>query len=174
MFLGLDALIAKHEPKNVTRSTPAGFGSGCQDEKTSTILISVIVSWGLSGQEFKRVLPTIVNSSLDTLGNILDCVEGTNNVRWTGQRLKVHLHEGQSLKGSCPDDLRLNYLGGRGINSQTLLNEVPARIDPLGPENLFMVGVGPLNGNGVSCLFKMDCDISLLRWTDSIRRQRRW
>ncbi len=65
---------------------------------------------------------------------------------WAGQRLKVDLTRGSIVKEPLPDDLRLDYLGGRGLNSKILFDEVKPAIDPLGPENVFMVGVGPLNG----------------------------
>ncbi|MFC1958555.1 aldehyde ferredoxin oxidoreductase family protein [Chloroflexota bacterium] len=65
---------------------------------------------------------------------------------WTGQRLKVYLTEGKIVKEPLPEELRLNYLGGRGLNSKTLFDELKQGIDPLSPDNIFMVGVGPLNG----------------------------
>ncbi len=68
---------------------------------------------------------------------------------WTGQRLKVYLTEGKIVSEPIPDDLRLNYFGGRGLNSKTLFDELKPGIDPLSPENIFMVGVGPLNGTAM-------------------------
>ena len=65
---------------------------------------------------------------------------------WAGQRLKVYLTEGKIVKEPLSEELRLNYLGMRGVNSKTLFDEVKPGIDPLGPENIFMVGVGPLSG----------------------------
>ena len=65
---------------------------------------------------------------------------------WMGQRLKVYLTEGKIVKEPLPEELRLNYLGGRGLNSKTLFDEVKPGIDPLSPDNVFMVGAGPLVG----------------------------
>ncbi|MFC1958795.1 aldehyde ferredoxin oxidoreductase family protein, partial [Chloroflexota bacterium] len=65
---------------------------------------------------------------------------------WAGQRLKVYLTEGKIVKEPLPEELRLNYLGGRGLNSRTLFDELKPGIDPLSPDNILMVGVGPLNG----------------------------
>ncbi len=65
---------------------------------------------------------------------------------WAGQRLKVYLTEGKIVKEELPEQLRLEYLGGRGFNSKTLFDEVGPGIDPLGPENVFIVGIGPLAG----------------------------
>ncbi|MFC2072873.1 aldehyde ferredoxin oxidoreductase family protein [Chloroflexota bacterium] len=68
---------------------------------------------------------------------------------WTGQRLKVYLTEGKIVKEPLSEELRLNYLGGRGINSKTLFDELKPGIDPLSPDNIIMVGVGPFNGTAV-------------------------
>ena len=65
---------------------------------------------------------------------------------WAGQRLRVYLTEGKIVKEPLSEELRLNYLGGRGFNSKTLFDELKPGIDPLSPENIVMVGVGPLNG----------------------------
>ena len=43
---------------------------------------------------------------------------------WSGQRLKIYLTEGKVVKEAVPDGFRLDYLGGRGYNSRTLLDEV--------------------------------------------------
>ncbi|MFC2072708.1 aldehyde ferredoxin oxidoreductase family protein [Chloroflexota bacterium] len=68
---------------------------------------------------------------------------------WAGQRLKVYLTEGKIVKEPLTEELRLNYLGGRGINSKTLFDELKPGIDPLSPDNIFVVGVGPLNGTAL-------------------------
>ncbi len=65
---------------------------------------------------------------------------------WAGQRLKVYLTEGKIVKEPLSEELRLNFMGGRGLNSKTLFDEVKPGIDPLSPDNVFMVGVGPLSG----------------------------
>lgn len=65
---------------------------------------------------------------------------------WGGQRLKVYLTEGKIIKEEVPEWLRREYIGGRGFNSRTLFDEVKPGIDPLGPENVFIVGIGPLAG----------------------------
>lgn len=39
-----------------------------------------------------------------------------------------------------------NFLGGRGFNAKILWCEIKPGIDPLGPENVLCIGIGPLNG----------------------------
>ncbi len=70
---------------------------------------------------------------------------------WAGQRLKVYLGEGRIVKEELPEELRLNYLGGRGLNAKTLFDAVKPRVDPLGPDNVFMVSTGPLAGTLAPC-----------------------
>ena len=79
---------------------------------------------------------------------------------WAGKRLKVYLSEGKIVKEPLSDEFRLNYLGGRGFNSKTLFDEIKPGIDPLGPDNVFAVGVGPLNGTAAP---------GSARWTVSAR-----
>ena len=79
---------------------------------------------------------------------------------WAGQRLKVYLTEGKIVKEPLPEELRLNYLGGRGLNSRTLFDELQPGAEPLGPDNILTVAVGPLNGTAAP---------SSSRWTVSAK-----
>lgn len=42
-----------------------------------------------------------------------------------------------------------DYIGGRGIGSKILYDELPPGIDPLGPENILLFNNGPLSGTAV-------------------------
>lgn len=74
---------------------------------------------------------------------------------WAGQRLKVYLSEGKVVKEELPQRLREEYLGGRGLNARTLYDDVKPGVDPLGPDNVFMVAAGPIVGTLVpgSCRY---------------------
>ena len=65
---------------------------------------------------------------------------------WTGTIIRVNLSlrkfENQSSEGT----LRLSFLGGRGVNSRILYQEVAPNIDPLSPENILIFGNSPLSG----------------------------
>ena len=65
---------------------------------------------------------------------------------WTGQQLNVYLTEGKIVKEETPEELRVEYLGGRGFGSKTLFDLTKPGIDPLGPENVFIVSTSPLVG----------------------------
>lgn len=44
------------------------------------------------------------------------------------------------------DDLLARTLGGKGLSTHLLLKENPPGVDPLAPENVFIIAVGPITG----------------------------
>ena len=70
---------------------------------------------------------------------------------YQGNSLRVDLTGHEISRGSTPE----NGIGGRTWNSVTLLRELEAGIDPLGPENLLCISVGPLTGTefAATCRF---------------------
>lgn len=67
-----------------------------------------------------------------------------------GHILRVDLTSGQILREKSDPDYMLNVIGGRGLNSTRLYDELQRDIDPLAPENLLLIGVGPLTGTLVA------------------------
>jgi aldehyde:ferredoxin oxidoreductase len=65
---------------------------------------------------------------------------------WTGKRLRVDLTSGTTKIEEIDRSYRKRWLGGRGFNSELLYKEVGPDIDPLGPDNRLIFGVGPLTG----------------------------
>jgi len=65
---------------------------------------------------------------------------------WTGTILRINLSSQKAEKQPLEEDLRLNFLGGRGINSKLLYQEVAPHLDPLTPENPIILGSSPLSG----------------------------
>jgi len=61
---------------------------------------------------------------------------------WMGTILKVNLSSGKIEKEPLSDSLRLDYLGGRGINSRLLYDNVGTETDALSPENRLIFGTG--------------------------------
>ena len=67
-----------------------------------------------------------------------------------GHILRVNLSRGSTIREkSDPADLR-RAIGGRGLNSWRLHDELDRTIDPLSPENMLLIGVGPLTGSLLS------------------------
>ena len=65
---------------------------------------------------------------------------------WAGQTLRVDLSSGELVTEPLDYNLRKEYIGGRGINSKIAYDEIKPGTDPLSPENVLIVGTGPLAG----------------------------
>jgi aldehyde:ferredoxin oxidoreductase len=63
----------------------------------------------------------------------------------TGQSLRVDLTHRKIYRSGTPEA----GVGGRSWNSLTLLQELKPGIDPLGPENMLCIAVGPLTGSAL-------------------------
>jgi aldehyde:ferredoxin oxidoreductase len=59
----------------------------------------------------------------------------------------MDLTSGRVERHPVPDKLAEEYLGGRGFVARLLWDELPPDIDPLSPDNLFVVATGPLSGH---------------------------
>ena len=64
----------------------------------------------------------------------------------TGYNLEIDLSTGNIEKVESDPKLTELYLGGLGINAKIMWDRVPVDIDPLDPDNLFIVGAGLLDG----------------------------
>jgi aldehyde:ferredoxin oxidoreductase len=69
---------------------------------------------------------------------------------WMGTIIRVDLTTGKIVKEPLSEDLRRNYLGGRGINVRILYDEIKPGTDGLAPENILIFGTGPLTGTPVA------------------------
>ncbi len=70
---------------------------------------------------------------------------------YRGNALRIDLTAHKVSRSRTPE----NGIGGRTWNSVTLLRELEPGIDPLGPENILCISVGPLTGSELiaSCRF---------------------
>ncbi len=67
-------------------------------------------------------------------------------VGYAGRYLRVDLTAGTIRTLPLPVDWAETFLGGNGIGTKILWDEVPPAVDPLGPENKLIVATGPLCG----------------------------
>jgi aldehyde:ferredoxin oxidoreductase len=65
---------------------------------------------------------------------------------WAGTVLRVDLNREKIVKQPLDRKTAKEYLGGRGLNSKVLFEEVKPGIDPLSPENVICFAVGPFTG----------------------------
>ena len=63
-----------------------------------------------------------------------------------GKILRINLSTGGISTEGIDESLARDYIGGRGIATKILYDELPVGIDPLGPENKLIFASGPLTG----------------------------
>lgn len=67
-----------------------------------------------------------------------------------GKLLRVNLTNGKVLEEKVRADWTEKYIGGPGLATRYLYQEVPKGADPLGPENLLIFMTGPLTGTAAA------------------------
>jgi aldehyde:ferredoxin oxidoreductase len=67
---------------------------------------------------------------------------------WIGKILRVNLTQGKHSVENLPPDLARDFIGGRGIATKLLFDEVDPVIDPFSPDNKLLFAAGPLTGSG--------------------------
>jgi aldehyde:ferredoxin oxidoreductase len=65
---------------------------------------------------------------------------------YVGRVLRIDLSDRKFSTEALDKEDAVNFLGGRGLNSRRLFEEVESGIDPLGEENKLMIATGPLVG----------------------------
>ena len=68
---------------------------------------------------------------------------------WKGKTLRIDLTNQKATTRSIPKENLVKFIGGRGLSMKILYDEVPVGADPLGPENVLIFSVGPLNGTPI-------------------------
>ncbi len=63
-----------------------------------------------------------------------------------GKLLRVNLTDRTTKIEDIPENIIINYVGGRGLGAKYLFDETPAGTDPLGEENKLFFVTGALNG----------------------------
>lgn len=74
---------------------------------------------------------------------------------YMGNIFRINLSDRTVKKEPREEKRYQDFIGGRGLNSKILYDEIKPGIDPLGPENKIVIGAGPCNGTIVpgSCRF---------------------
>jgi aldehyde:ferredoxin oxidoreductase len=65
---------------------------------------------------------------------------------YMGKILRVNLSNGEIKTEAIDMQLAQNYIGGAGYATKIIYDEVPAKADPLGPENRLVFMTGPVTG----------------------------
>ena len=67
---------------------------------------------------------------------------------WMGKILRVNLTTGEIVTEPLDPRLAQGYVGGRGLGTKLLYDELDINCDPLGPENMLIFATGPLTLTG--------------------------
>ena len=70
---------------------------------------------------------------------------------WTGKLIRVNLSDSTIKLENLNMENAALYLGGRGLGSKYLYDEIDPSIDPLSPENKLIFMTGPLTGTYATC-----------------------
>lgn len=65
---------------------------------------------------------------------------------WAGKILVVDLTNEKVTTEPLTIDVARRFIGGDGLGAKLLFDRMPAKADPLGPDNLFILATGPLTG----------------------------
>ena len=65
--------------------------------------------------------------------------------------LHVDLTDKKSWIEEIPREKYLKYAGSRGLAAEILFRDMKKGVDPLGPDNLFIIGAGTFNGTMAPC-----------------------
>ena len=65
---------------------------------------------------------------------------------YMGKILRINLSEGKIEEENLRQDWAQKFIGGAGLATRYLYDEVPPGADPLGPENKLIFMTGPLTG----------------------------
>lgn len=65
---------------------------------------------------------------------------------FAGKILRVDLSKSKWVAEDYPEEWMRKYLGGNGVAARILFDELKPGVDPLGPENILVIGTGALTG----------------------------
>jgi aldehyde:ferredoxin oxidoreductase len=68
---------------------------------------------------------------------------------YCGKILRINLASQKISKENLKEDVIRNFLGGRGLGSKILYDEVSASVDPYSPKNKIIFATGPLTGTSI-------------------------
>ena len=66
-----------------------------------------------------------------------------------GKILKIDLNTNKVSTQEFDEEFAKKWLGGVGFGIKICYDEIPAGADPLGPDNVFVLAVGPIQGHGI-------------------------
>jgi aldehyde:ferredoxin oxidoreductase len=74
---------------------------------------------------------------------------------YTGKILRVNLSDKSYRIEDTPVEMARDFIGGAGFGIKILMDEVPAKSDPMGEDNKLIFAPGPFTGTSVPCSGRM-------------------
>ncbi|HZJ03659.1 MAG TPA: aldehyde ferredoxin oxidoreductase family protein [Thermoleophilia bacterium] len=74
---------------------------------------------------------------------------------FTGKILRIDLTNKEATTEPLSEELARDFVGGAGLGTKYLFDEVSAGVDPLGPDNRLIFASGPFTGTTVPCASRM-------------------
>lgn len=71
-----------------------------------------------------------------------------------GTALRIDLSNKKTAEEKLGQDLLTSFIGGKGFAATILYNELPVQADPLSPDNILVIAVGPLTGTNAPAFSK--------------------
>jgi aldehyde:ferredoxin oxidoreductase len=69
---------------------------------------------------------------------------------YNGKILRINLKAGTHKVEELDLEMAKKFIGGRGLGTKIMMDEVDPKVDPLSPENKLLVVTGPMTGNPVA------------------------
>jgi len=75
-------------------------------------------------------------------------------IRDYGTALRIDLSNKKTAEERLGQDLLTSFIGGKGFAATILYNELPVQTEPLNPDNILVIAVGPLTGTNAPAFSK--------------------
>ncbi len=69
---------------------------------------------------------------------------------WIGKLIRVDLTKGEWKVEELDQKMAAKFIGGRGLGSKILFDEIDPKVDPFSPNNKLIMATGPLTGTSAS------------------------
>lgn len=73
-----------------------------------------------------------------------------------GKMLRINLTDRTSQVEKLDQEVLKKFVGGSALGAKILYDEVPAGVDPLGPDNKLIYTVGPITGTNAPCASRLN------------------
>ena len=77
---------------------------------------------------------------------------------WIGKLIRVDLTKGEWKVEELDQKMAAKFIGGRGLGSKILFDEIDPKLEPFSPNNKLIMATGPLTGTSASAAGRCTCN----------------